>query len=75
MQWRSQWLVAARILPVLQQATVLVLVPVLFLMNMKYHTESEEEKDQERRTVVSLLDRLKSASAADIARPRKTKKE
>ena len=38
-----------------------------------YDTESEEEKDQER-TVVSLLDRLKSASAADIARPRKTKR-
>ena len=37
------------------------------------HDESEEEKDQERRTVVSLLDRLKSASAVGIARSRKTK--
>ena len=38
-----------------------------------YDTESEEERDQER-TVVSLLDGLKSASAADIARLRKTKR-
>ena len=38
-----------------------------------YDTESEEEKDQERRTVVSLLDRLKSVSVTDIARPQKIK--
>ena len=36
--------------------------------------DSEEGKDQERRRVVSLLDRLKAPSAADISRPRKTKK-
>ena len=48
MQWRSRWLVAARILPVLQQATVLALVPVYTLSDdHDYDTESEEEKDQE----------------------------
>ena len=36
--------------------------------------DSEEGKDQERRRVVSLLDRLKAPSVADISRPRKTKK-
>ena len=39
-----------------------------------YDTESEDENDQERRAVVSLLDRLKAVSAADIARSRKTKR-
>ena len=36
-----------------------------------YDTESEDENDQERRAVVSLL---KAVSAADIARSRKTKR-
>ena len=36
-----------------------------------YDTDTESE---ETGTVVSLLDRLKSATAADIARPRKTKR-
>ena len=33
----------------------------------------ESELDQEKWTVASLLDRLKSPTSADIARPRKTK--
>ena len=33
----------------------------------------ESELEQEKRTVISLLDHLKSPTSADIARPRKTK--
>ena len=36
-------------------------------------TTEEGELKQEKRTVVSLLDRLKSPTSADIGRPRKTK--
>ena len=36
-------------------------------------TTEEGKLEQEKRTVVSLLDRLKSPASADIGRPRKTR--